>query len=459
MSSLISLLFISLGTLSPFKPILLLCLFFTVPILSSLPLIPKESADLKIAQFGSINFYAEDYLILLLALTLLVHILVKFIIPKRSLAPLVSSPISKAILIVLAWDIFIGFLSLTKGFELHNVFRKLSSEVIMLVVILIPLMNLREQTQKRLFAYSIILGLILMCSGLIKYFFTGEIEYTSSGTVRTLLGNSVIVLMVPICYLLFYSDLWNRRLFLTTVMLAALSLGISFAGHRSGYLVLLLALMLRYLLTLRYRVQYLWVPAAALLFLGTIVFTPAFFRTLPSQGIFSDAVVRFNDTFNFENKTTQERLTNWQFIFNMLETNPVLGMGRFPVYENLMDGSTRSIRGSSELTGPAHNFVVDKFVHEGLLGLAVTLWFLSVLFRQGQFVMSVDRRFGQFFLVYLLSFIVFCLLNASYSSEERIFLFVIAGIVNMKVMHSVGNGRLKYASTVETPTARRAAAQ
>jgi hypothetical protein len=119
-----------------------------------------------------------------------------------------------------------------------------------------------------------------------------------------------------------------------------------------------------------------------------------------------------------------------------MKKEPLLGLGRLPVYTWALDEEHKLHLGSfSELDKATHNFLANKLVHEGLLGLSVNIIFLSIILRQLRNISLFDRRYGTFLGVYTLSFLLFSMFNTSFtSSEGKIYFFTLLGFLNAEIL-------------------------
>ena len=323
-------LLIPLGLVCLARPFLIVYLFTTLMVVQFAP-----SADFEhtpMIKIGSINIFAFDYLTIILFVLLMI-IVAKNLIHKRNLFhKLIEGQISKLVFALFLWSIFIGFLSYTKGFALQNVLRHISSESLMFIAVLIPTIPGVDFKKERFLKYSIALGLLLVGFALWKYLISHDVEITSSGTTRTLLGNSVVIFMLPICYMLFYSSTFRQYKLLSYSIIAMLTIGIILAGHRSGLITLAFVFLLYFLENDFNLLKYLWVPTSCITILLLVVLISPALQLSAGKSLLGDLVLRAGDTFNLENKTTDERLSKWGYSLEIAKQHPLLGLGRFPVH-------------------------------------------------------------------------------------------------------------------------------
>lgn len=417
---------IPLGIFCFFRPVLLLYIFATLPVLRFIPTTSPMSL-----KFGSINIMAPDYLILIMVCLLLYYFLFK----RQPEVRLFTSPITKVIVAVFIWDIFIGILSYLKGFHLENVLRHLASESIMFIAILMPQIEDIDIKKERFFTFGIIIGIVFTFFAIWRYFVSHEFETTSSGTLRTLLGNDVVILLFAICYILFYSDYFRKHKMLSVCGVSLLCIGISFTGHRSGWIAFFFVLVMWYFYN-KNKMKTWWIPVWGFALLLTFLLTLPTFSLVPGQSMVGDMGIRFRDTFDLENRTTQERLSKWKYSFEINKEHPLLGLGRFSVQTLAIDGSNpHLLKRFPELNRSVHNIFVDKLLHEGLLGLAVIIIFFYVILKQFKKSLFINHRYKQFLKVYILAFILFSMFNTSFTSPlERVFIFFALGFLNVEII-------------------------
>lgn len=443
LNNIISLILIPLGILCLFRPFLLLYLFVTLSVLTFAPAISHQSSEFKIIQVGAINIFAQDYLILIMVILLLYN----FVVRRYPVSKLFASPVTKVVIAVFFWNIFIGLLSYLKGFNLQNVLRNLSTASLMFIAILIPQIEDIDIKKERFFQFGIILGVIVVSFALWRYGISHEVQHTSSGTIRTLQANAVVIFMLPVCYILFYSNYWRSHRTLSLSIIVLLAIGIHFTGHRSGLVVLLFVLIMWFFWGYFKKLDYLWLPLWSAALLMTVILILPMYKMVPGQSLFGDLVIRADDTFNLENSTTQDRLSIWKYSVEIIKENPLLGLGRFPVYTAHMDEESNfNLRSFAELERGAHNIFFHKLIHEGLLGLSVIIIFFYVILKQFRKASFLDERYARFLKVYMLSFILFCMFNTSFTNSiGRIFFFIPLGFLNAEILKdSLSTGKLRH---------------
>jgi O-antigen ligase len=428
----ISLILIPLGILALFRPFLLLYLFAALPILPFIPTLSQKGGELfKIIQLGNINIFAHDYLIVIMAFTLLYHLLININISRKFL----TSPISIVIIALFFWNIFIGILSYSKGFEFQNVLRQLSTEFLVFIALLIPQIEDIDIKKEKFFKFSIVLGLTLVAFGLIRYSITHEVMFTSSGTLRSLDGNSVLILLIPICYIFFYSNYWRNNKIISYFIITLMTIGIILSGHRSGMIVLLFIFAAYYLSNQFNKLKYLWIPlwGIALVSIITIVINNVD-KTLPDESFLGDLVIRANETFNLENETTKERLDKWKLSVEVFKEKPLLGLGRYSVYTQHIDEENPNLESFEELNRAVHNLFFNKLIHEGLIGFSIIILFLYVILKQFKKISAFDQQYAGFLKIYILSFILYSMFNTPFADFEKIFFFIFVGFLNAEIL-------------------------
>ena len=448
LDNIVSLILVPLGILCLFRPFLLLYLFVTLPVLTFAPKISQEDIEFKIVRLGSINVFAQDYLILIMVFLLLYY----FVIKKQSISKSFTSPITKVVVAMFFWYIFIGILSYLKGYNLQNVLRKLATESLMFIAILIPQIEGIDTKKECFFKFAVILGVILVFFALWKYGVSHEIQVTSTGTVRTLLGNAVVMFMFPICYILFCSNYWRKHRLLSWIIIVLLAIGINLTGHRSGWVVMLFIIVMYFWWDDFNLVDYLWVPLWGIVLLMTVMFILPKYKMIPGESFAGDLFLRLNDTINLENKTTQERLSKWMYSYEIMKERPLLGLGRFPVYTAYLDEKegNMNLESFEELNRAAHNMFANKLIHQGLLGLSIIIIFFYVILRQIEKASSLDSRYARFLKAYILSFILFSFFNTSFTNPiGRVFFFIPLGFLNAEILKdSLSNEKFSRTSSL-----------
>lgn len=432
----IALSFVALGVISLIHPFHIIFLLTAYPVLSFLPSLSKEEGQFKIIQIGSLNIYVSDYLILLLFMIALIVAVKTYLQGEKKIKTILLSPISKIAFFLFLWNIFIGILSVLKGYQVQNVIRLLSSEFAVVIVVLIPLLNNIETKKDYFFNYSVFLGVILAVFGAVRYFITHEIELTSSGTIRTLLGYTINIFILPLCYILFYGKYWHRHKILSFFIILILALGISFAGHRSGWLVLFFILTIYFFSSNFDKIKYLWIPLFAISIVLSAVLISPFGGKTPGDSILSDIFIRVKDTFDLNNKTTRERISKWSLSLDIVKEKPILGLGRLPVSTASIESKTnRHLKYFSEFDKDAHNLFATKIAHEGVIGLIVLLTCLFLIFYNIKNLKYREDFYGTFIKSYLLAFILLSMFNATFDNMScKIYFYIILGFLNSAII-------------------------
>lgn len=424
-------LFIPAGLVAIFRPLWLLYLFL---IMTILPFVPNAFAEfgetLEIFRIGSVQLYLHDYLTLigiLISLKLWIQERQRFI-------SVLKTPVARTIIVLFLWEAFIGFLSYIKGFAVFSVLRHLSSESLMFIAVLVPLAKLSTEDRKKLFHLSLYLVGLLVLFGILKYTIFHEIQVTSSGTERSLNGKAMPLLLFPLCYLLFHSDSFKQTPWLSVLFILIIALGINLTGHRSGFIVFLFVLGMRFMRSSN-KLTLAWIPLWSIA-LGLMIVIGFFYMNVQPGTFLGDAVIRINDTFNMENETTQERLDKWKLSMDVLKENPVLGLSRYPLYTNSIEEGQRSLAASlpEVMNRAAHNVFATRLIHEGLAGLSLLLVFFYVLFRQFKRA-PLAQGYGNFLRAFMLSFILFSFFNATFDiASAKIPFFIAVGLLNEAIL-------------------------
>jgi O-antigen ligase len=425
--------YLPLGVYSFFRPIYLLYLFVGLIIFPCIPtVLYNDNTLLEIIRFGSIKIYVHDYL---LSITFLILIYNSLKYPEQS-RHIIKNPVGLAVVMLVIWDIIIGIVSYAKGFGLQNILRYLSTDSLMFIAFLIPQIKINHAKEK-FYDFTIVAGVLLALFALIRYYITKEVIYTSSGTARTLQANSIVLLTLPLCYLLFYKNHISSKRIISSVIVLSLLAGISMAGYRSGWLVLFFTMSVFLMYKVYSNIKLLWMPMSAaalitlLLFIGVI---HPYNKYDAGKSIFSDVLIRVGDIFDLENKTTQGRLSTWEFALDVAQNSPLLGLGRLPVYMKHRDESNVNLNKFNELERGAHNIFFNKLIHEGIAGVSIIALFFYIILKEARKLARNDMNYSRFLSVYLMGFIIFSMLNTSFSSMNgKMLFFIMVGFLNNEV--------------------------
>ncbi len=428
----ISIFLVFVGIIGLFRPALLIYALVGLPVLWCAPYLNAAVAGITVLKIGSITIYDLDYLFGLLILAIFFIFFQNFFLNRKSFYKYIASPISKIVTFFFIWKIFIGILSYIQGFHFENILRKLSSEALLSIAIFLPMIKTIRMEKEKFFDYVIFLCILMTIFAFFKFFISREIEYTSSGTVRTLLGNNVVLYMMPVCYLLFYKqrDFNSKILFWSLIVF--LLLGINFTGHRSGWITFAFALVLYFLSSEFSLKDYIWIP---LLGLSTILFISFFvvsnLKLEANKSIIQDMLIRISDTVDIENHTTQARLSRWVDSYEAFLEKPLIGYGRLPIYTKSLSENSKLENSFSEFDLPPHNLFADAIAHEGILGFSAIVIFLMVIFIQIIYLKQYFPEYSTFISVYILSFLLFSFFNTTFSAPSgKLYLAVILGFLN-----------------------------
>lgn len=426
----------------------------TFPVLSFLPSLTQVEGQFKVIQLGSLNVFLVDYLLLILAIVICIVLVRTYNTDRVQFKSVFSSPITKIVFFFFLWNLFIGILSYIKGYQPQNVIRILSPEFTAVIVIFLPLIKNIEAKKESFLNYCVVLGVILAIFGTIRYFVTNEIELTSSGTLRTLLDYTINIFIFPICYILFYGKFWQKNYLLGFFAFLLLGLGINLTGHRSGWLVLFFVIALFFLSPSFNKRQYIWIPFFSVgTILSIILFAP-YITQSPGNSFFSDILIRVSDTFDWNNKTTVERLDKWSLCLEIVKEKPILGLGRLPFQAHGIDLNVRAtnrseamsnmhLRFFSEFDKDAHNLIATRVAHQGISGLIALLAFFYFIFQKITIFQPNDYNYAFFMKSYILAFILMSMFNPTFNSIScKVYFYSILGFLNHAIL-----SEQKYDST------------
>lgn len=430
--AIIGYLIVFLGIVSIFRPVILLYLFASVPIISMALTVSQYDTDFKILKVGSVNIYATDFLLIIMCVVFLLVIIKRIVLKTEPLAQMLEGPITMAICIFMIWQIIIGIISYTaKGFFIQNVLRQLSIEFMMFLAVFIPLIISNDKQKKSFCDFITIMCVFLVIVAAWRYFVSHNISMTSSETIRSISGNAVCIFAFSLCYSLFRQDSTKGRFIVSISIPALMIFGLVMAGHRSGLIVLLFILFAWYIAKKR-GIKYFFLPLWGSAFFLIVLILPNMINMSLEKNFFVDIVKRFDDTFDLNNKTTVDRLDIWKYSVDILREKPIAGVASFPTYLKSHSGKdTNSPISQTQLDIPPHNMFVEKIIHEGIVGLGVLIYLLFIVFREIGKCFRFKHGHSLFYLIYLLSFLIFSSFNTTFSNTTgKTFLFIVIGFLN-----------------------------
>ncbi|MFN8224486.1 MAG: O-antigen ligase family protein [Gaiellales bacterium] len=182
-----------------------------------------------------------------------------------------------------------------------------------------------------------------------------------------------ILILIPLYLRMERSNPWRRRVLLLVAFLAVVQLA---TLSRSGILGLLCGLLVLAVPYRRLLVSARFLVPLGLLSLGVLAFAA-------QRSAFFEQVIR--SRFATEGKGTSTHIVVYDFIPDVLSTNPLFGLGlnNFSVYYEFVTGRTNF--------GP-HSFYVALFVESGIVGAALFAVFLGYLFRRTGETRRLGRR-------------------------------------------------------------------
>ena len=304
----------------------------------------------------------------------------------------------------------------------------------MFISILIPLIDNIKSKQKNFFIFIIFSAILVVFFGILKYFFFSEIGFTSSGTKRALTANANIILLYPLCYILFYSEFFRRNQFYSILYIVVISIGIQLSGFRTGWLTFFFIIFM-WFIYLKNKKKYIWVPIWCFSFFLVLLIIPIYIQFAPGTFL-KDYSSRILDTFDMSNSTTLERLDKWEYSLSIVSDNPILGLGRFQIYTMHLDYENKQLsRKFPELNRATHNIIATKAVHEGLLGLCILIFFLFVVFYQFKKYGNYDKSYFNFLKIYMISILLYSMFETAFFNPIGKMLFSISmGFLNAKII-------------------------
>lgn len=404
----LALVILVLGALSIFKPTFLIYLFIALPVLNYIPSAILDFNGFKLFNFGSINIYPLDFLIV----CMFIFLIISFFKNTNQFYYVTKTPLSKIVLIYICWELFIGSLSFIKGIELQNLLRKLANDLVIFLIIAIPLIPGIKKEKNKVFYFATIAAIIIVLAGLSKYYIFNEIQLTSSDTQRTLNANAVVLLLFPFCYVLFCSEIWRIKS-VAFIFVCLIILGIHFAGHRSGWIAFFFALTMWFFYQEK-KLRLAWIPLWSAALIVTLFFV-SFFINIENRTLYGDTLIRISDTFDMTNRSTQERLSKWKYSLDTVIEKPLLGLGRYPVYTSQTNEENRYLANLfDELNRAPHNIIANKGLHEGLFGVTILLIIFYIIYNQIKKISPQDKNYFNFLKTFILTFLLFSMFNTTF---------------------------------------------
>ena len=338
---------------------------------------------------GSVNIFAWDIIFLFCVINLMYRFFIEgvsFDAPTKTIVTL--------LLAYLAYIEFSEIYNFTFSPYRHAVDDLIRTSIANLypLIALTFITNLNRENFKQFLHFVALCGVLLAVWTIVKEVFDlGGGFKTSSGTVRRMRGEVILIVQLALIYFLFSAGTKPLQRYLAISLTAV---AIALIGHRSGFLSLAAIILLYLIFIARHgelgRVLITMTPVAALggiVLLGIVVS-----GKVESVTKF---VTRAEDTFDVENQTSEGRLFKWEWALRSTWQNPLGGTklnllpnwyGNYTLqanygYLSTAEAHQRYIFLQGKLDPwPPHNMFINIASKNGLIALLLfMLFFLAIL--------------------------------------------------------------------------------
>jgi len=339
---------------------------------------------------GSINIYAWDILFLLCV----INLIYLFFIEKIKL----DASTKKIVVLLL---LYLAYLELSEIYNFwfsdrHRIddLIRTSIKALYPLVILTVLFNLDKEDTKKFFLFVACCAVVIAGWTTIKEIFDiGTGFKTSSGTIRRMRGEAIIVIQMGVLYFLYTNA--SRSIFKFSAIVILLA-AIALTAHRSGFLSIgFIFIAYTFYAIKSRRIGKLLYVATPILSLGGIVLLGVIFfgKSEAISGFFTRAA----DTFNTENKTSEGRLFKWEWALRSTLDNPIGGTkmnllpnwyGTYSLqadygYLSIGEAHGRYIFREGDIDPwPPHNMFINMVSLNGVTALILYLIFITAVVKQ-----------------------------------------------------------------------------
>lgn len=338
------------------------------------------------------NLYPLDFFIFIFALFVLVKLPVIFKMASRTnrlLLQLILLYLVFNILVLVPWSIM-------EGVRLPTVFRILSPRLALFQIPFLFLLLQESEERETLLRHINYLIFILFLIGVFRLA-THKLGYTSTGELRLFWGGVALIFGFGVAVNFF------RRLQYPSHVLVGLAsiFGIITINHRSGYLALLVTVIIG-LLFVRKRMTYFFIFLYSLTaFLTILYFT--------SPLVIVDMLSRLSLISDLNEGNALDRLNRWQLAWQFFKAHWFLG--------SKLSGQMYLVvleRGS-----PPHNFLLELLTRQGVLGV---IFFLTVLFKAIAigFRDGLQDSLSLALALSLIFYLSFCLFNTNFLHPNNV---------------------------------------
>lgn len=311
------------------------------------------------------------------------------------------------------------------------------------------LTNLDQKDFRSFFFFVALCGLSLAIWTILKEVLDigGGFE-TSSGTVRRMRGEVVLIVQLALIYFLFSQ---TTKPIARYAALGITAMAVALIGHRSGFLSLAVPFFLYLIYIARSgaltRTLIVMTPVAALggiILLGVV--TSGKFESV------TNVMTRAEDTFNMDNETSEGRLFKWQWALHSTWENPLGGTklnllpnwyGNYASQANygflsIADAHQRYLylQGKAD-PWPPHNMFINMVSKNGFIALLLFMLFFLAILRKMAIDSSMRERFLK--LSAILATFIFLFFNNHHSYDAATQLFLAIMIIPVMYRGDVVN--------------------
>lgn len=370
--------------------------------------------DLK-ASVGGVNIYVNDLLFAVSFLFSIIGIFAFTFSSRASTFPRETRWVLRLVTVLMIF--FLGKLAVgfAEGVPLDTLVRRFSLDA-QFVYLFVPLMFLKgEVTLRKLLYFIVACSLVFP---LAQPFLYGSADQVSlqegqGGTLRLGFGNANLLLMMGV----FAFWVWGRAIALSALPLA----GIAMLAQRSGYLAIgicLVMLSIQKKQSVKFFALLAAVGAALIVALFVI-------QASTSVPVIDKATERLTQVFE-RTKTTSARIEVIPQAMGEVIKRPFIGYSYRELHILWQKQDEDAF--AFNMIRP-HNFVLSWLLRTGFLGTAILFTIIILLFRMAWRMSKSPQthHVGMFLNASLLFFVIFSLMNTSFTSAGYIF-WLLAGV-------------------------------
>lgn len=259
--------------------------------------------------------------------------------------------------------------------------------VVLFFLISVSVYQTKEEWRK-FFFYAIVAGAVVTGLGYVQYFSKSFLHEVRGGRIYSTFGNSIYLAAYLLfqMYLLLWYALGEKRRWLQAILFVLLSLEAAafFWARTRGAVIALIASSGLMFILLAWRLAKsrprisLGLAAAPVILITTLLLLGQ--TSALSKSKFFSSITQLN----LREVTAQTRLLNWKIGLRAALSRPILGWGSENYYfgfNKFYDPKFLLYSQYETWQDHSHNFLIDKLVESGILGLTA---FLSIFFFAGK---------------------------------------------------------------------------